>query len=878
MVALPPALQPLAAFPQFILYRVEDDPRRPGKTNKFPTCPATGRTIDAQDPTNWLTATDAIRLATERGLGVGFVFTAADPFFFLDVDGCYDPAARQWSPIASELMAALPGAAFEVSSSGTGMHLFGRVDKSAIAGHGCRNIEHGIELYTEGRFAALTGQSAQGSADADLTPQLMDLVVRYFPPSAQAVAGDYWDGPCDDWRGPIDDAELLERMLASKSAAAIFGGGGVTFADLWSADAEALSRAFPADAGSSDSYNASSADMALASHLAFWTGRDAERIERLMWQSGLVREKWQRDDYRRGTIEQACGTVREVLGSSNRIERAAAELATVGDAELAERWRSEPVVPFAERGEPVDVLTRMLGKVDGALRQAWDALDLPRCAQMLARVYGGNHEAVLQALLVRQEWADTPELRRTVAAACSLVRPAELSGTEAVEGDGKRVIRAAEQLELFEGCAFVARKEAIWTPRGELYKPTAFNAMFPAGHYELDADKVTRKPWEAFVDSQWLRWPRVDDVAFRPDLTPGLRFEDEGLQLINSYIPHRPAAVDGDVGPFLQHVSKLLDDPDDRAILLAWMAAVAQYPGVKFRWAPVLQGAEGNGKGLLFDILQYVVGRRYTHIAQAQDVGGKFNGWSVGRLLVVVHELNAAGNDQMIDALKPLISDDWIAVQSKGVDQATARNFANYGITTNREGALGRAVEGRRYAPFHTRQQTTEDVQRDMGGDYFPRLVAWLQGGGYAHVTHFLQQLAIPDELNPATLCIRAPETSSRAAAIEAAQGVVEQAILEAVSEGRFGFTDPFVSSVSIRALLQEMRREAAVPPRRQRQMMQSIGYDWHPTMVDQGGRSPRRDAAGRQARIYVRKSHPIYQINDRDKLMAAYEETLNLR
>ena len=32
-------------------------------------------------------------------------------------------------------------------------------------------------------------------------------------------------------------------------------------------------------------------------HLAFWTGKDAARIERLMRRSALVREKWDRDDY-----------------------------------------------------------------------------------------------------------------------------------------------------------------------------------------------------------------------------------------------------------------------------------------------------------------------------------------------------------------------------------------------------------------------------------------------------------------------------------------------------------------------------------------------------------------------------------------------------
>jgi hypothetical protein len=55
----------------------------------------------------------------------------------------------------------------------------------------------------------------------------------------------------------------------------------------------------------------------------------------------------------------------------------------------------------------------------------------------------------------------------------------------------------------------------------------------------------------------------------------------------------------GDAGPFLRHLAKLLPDERDRSILLAYMAASIQHKGVKFQWAPLIQGAEGNGKTLL---------------------------------------------------------------------------------------------------------------------------------------------------------------------------------------------------------------------------------------------------------------------------------------
>lgn len=50
----------------------------------------------------------------------------------------------------------------------------------------------------------------------------------------------------------------------------------------------------------------SEADLALCGHIAFYTGHDHDRIDRLFRQSGLLREKWEeRPDYRAGTITKA---------------------------------------------------------------------------------------------------------------------------------------------------------------------------------------------------------------------------------------------------------------------------------------------------------------------------------------------------------------------------------------------------------------------------------------------------------------------------------------------------------------------------------------------------------------------------------------------
>jgi primase-polymerase (primpol)-like protein len=49
----------------------------------------------------------------------------------------------------------------------------------------------------------------------------------------------------------------------------------------------------------------SRADAAFLAMLAFWTGPDPERLDRLFRNSGRYREKWERADYRDGVIALA---------------------------------------------------------------------------------------------------------------------------------------------------------------------------------------------------------------------------------------------------------------------------------------------------------------------------------------------------------------------------------------------------------------------------------------------------------------------------------------------------------------------------------------------------------------------------------------------
>ncbi|MDE2202714.1 MAG: hypothetical protein KGJ38_08300 [Burkholderiaceae bacterium] len=300
-------LAPLAAVRQFIAVRFEPLPE--GRTNKLPLDPS-GRVADAHNPANWMSWAEAHALATRLGAGhgIGFVLTAGCGFVCLDLDGCIGPDG-QYTQIVHDIAAQLgPHVAWELSQSRRGLHLWMR---GTLGAHAKKNTAVHAELYSELRFIAL-GTPFAGDMDAPC-PGLAAVAARYFPLD-QAAGAVPEEGPVPEWRGPADDDDLIRRAMRSTSKTGLFGGTGtvVNFSDLWTANADALRARWPDPNGI---YDQSSADAALAAHLAFWTGKDVARIERLMRRSALVRDKWDdRSDYLVArTITGACARCTEVL-------------------------------------------------------------------------------------------------------------------------------------------------------------------------------------------------------------------------------------------------------------------------------------------------------------------------------------------------------------------------------------------------------------------------------------------------------------------------------------------------------------------------------------------------------------------------------------
>lgn len=782
-MTLPNAFAPMLAYKQFLLWK--SVPKDNGKTDKFPVDPNTMQVCNAHDPNTWVDGHTACAMAATTDMGVAFVFTANDPFFFLDIDNCLQSDGT-WSPLALELLGLLPGALVEVSQSGTGLHVFGQTQP---LNHGCKLKVLDLEFYTSLRFAALTGTNVIGDSGIDCTAGITQIVNTYFPPT-EAAALIWTDTPCEGWE-PIDDSEIIKRATSSQSAGAVFGSK-ASFKDLWEGNTLALTQSYP-DGFGERQYDESSADAALAQHLAFWTGKNCEHIKRMMFGSALVRDKWtKRDDYLRRTIAGA------------------------------------------------------VAKSD--------------------QFYGSNKLAAVQETVV-----DATNMQQ------SQVTPgqAQIVGAPAI-------LAVTQQIEWFAGCTYVRDQHKIFTPDGSLLKPEQFKATYGGYLFVMDSagEKTSRNAWEVFTESQAIRFPKAHGMCFRPERAPGELIEDDGRWMVNTYTPVVVPRVAGDVSPWLNHLKAMLPDPQDFEIMLSYMAAVVQYPGVKFQWAPVIQGCEGNGKTLFISSVSAAVGSRYTHLPNAQDLGGngsKFNSWIMRKLFIGIEEIYVGDRREVADALKPLITNSRIEIQGKGKDQVTGDNRANFILCTNHRDAILKNVNDRRYCVLYTAQQSVEDLQACgwLGTDYFPKLYNWFWKGGSAIVAEYLHTYQISEKLNPATTCHRAPRSSSTDEAIKNSVGPVEQEILEAIDEGRAGFAGGWISSVALNRLLEEKHKARFIPPNKRRELLNGIGYDYHPALPN-GRATSYVTIDGARSRLFIKKGSIQANITEAGEVVKAYEKAQN--
>ncbi len=276
----------LRARPQWVCWKLE---LREGKLTKVPYNPRTGGKAVSTNAKTWGTLEQALARAERDATfhGIGYVFARDDAYVGIDLDNCIEED-RTLKPWALPLVTLLDGYA-EVTPSGRGLHV---IVQGTLPEESRHKVVHGdghVEAYDWGRFFTMTGHAwghpvAEIPGRVEQVKELAAAVLGRKEPERERKSAP--PQPVS-----LDDRELLDRMERSRHGSEI--------------------RALIAGDTSSHGGDDSAADLALCNHLAWWTDRDAERMDRFFRGSGLFREKWERADYRESTIAKAIAATPE---------------------------------------------------------------------------------------------------------------------------------------------------------------------------------------------------------------------------------------------------------------------------------------------------------------------------------------------------------------------------------------------------------------------------------------------------------------------------------------------------------------------------------------------------------------------------------------
>jgi putative DNA primase/helicase len=539
---------------------------------KVPKDPNSERNAKSSDPDTWGTFEEALDYHEREGTGtdgLGIMFSDGPGLAGIDLDGCLHPETQELEPWAKDIIARSDSYT-ETSPSGLGVHvlLLGikpgdrcrRKQERTIEELDNYDKEAEVEMYDSGRYFTFTGErlEAMPSGVEQRNSVLSELHEEYV------AEGDTSDPPTNTETNTntpavdvdLDDSELLEKARNAEN--------GRKFEALFD-------RGDTSDYARADNNGASEADLALCSMLAFWTGEDRRQIDSLFRQSTLMRKKWDSDrgtqTYGGMTIDKAISGNTEVYDpskghSSTRNSQGSPteEAATDGGSTTA---------PAAETGD-TPWTASIAPKAEMVTNQN-SPLTLKEVRSLASLEVQEDHDFMTPDA----EGDDPDKLPLWVYESqdgCYEKRGKALIGEEAT-GNIKH-LSTSDQNEI---ARLVTRQNITDRDKLDAEDEDHLLINLENGVYDFDED-------ELLDHSSEYNFRRVHPFEYDPDATGK---EIEGLL---------DEVVDGEIHKqtILEFIGYCFEDG---------------YPEGKFM---LFHGTGGNGKGIVFDVIQALLGKRNT--------------------------------------------------------------------------------------------------------------------------------------------------------------------------------------------------------------------------------------------------------------------------
>ena len=346
---------------------------------------------------------------------------------------------------------------------------------------------------------------------------------------------------------------------------------------------------------------------------------------------------------------------------------------------------------------------------------------------------------------------------------CRYTAPSHIYETE----DGKLVNEKAEAKQwAVDFCYIRAFGEYYNKVDYKAYKPATVDSVF--GRYMMTPEELLQgiaKP--ATKPSDYLdnvaQIPCYEALCYHPGEPEVFNFMGDAV--LNSYRdtapkPSKDDATYREVKQVIDsHIATLLEDKGQADTLLDYLTHCVQQPGSKITWAVLLQGAYGNGKSFLHLLMEKALGEGNTVAIDAAALQEDFNDFAHGSQLVFIEEMRLSERREhaIMGRMKTMVANETLQIRLMYKPRYTVPNVTNYILLTNEKDAIQVNKDDRRYYIICTKQQTKEDVQRDMPAGYFDRLFAVLKHPGA--IRRYFEERKISPTFEPKG---RAPHTKSK--------------------------------------------------------------------------------------------------------------------
>lgn len=274
---------------QWGIYKREwDDDRK--KWKKKPFDPFDGSLGSSTNESKWSDFQTALS-AINKFKADGLAFYFKPPYVGIDLDNIGDDLERYLNgDVEKNILQVFMKSTqtySEISMSGKGVHIIGKAEIP-----GTRRRKGNVEMYTEGRFFAITGDffGKNNEINEIQEPQMKFLYDRYLE-SGNIVQTDF-KGTWSDGND-LSVQEIIRAAIDSSTGNRfrMFLNGG--WEKMYTSQSEA--------------------DMAFANDLAFWTASDFQKMDEIFRMSAMMRDKY---DQKRGKTTYGIGLLNKAISEN----------------------------------------------------------------------------------------------------------------------------------------------------------------------------------------------------------------------------------------------------------------------------------------------------------------------------------------------------------------------------------------------------------------------------------------------------------------------------------------------------------------------------------------------------------------------------------